>query len=160
MKMEAAALVRTNHRVRTVAFAFCFVVVGVVFWQRDGAGPMAWSLAALQFLVYPQLIYWRAKLSSQPTRAELDNLFIDAVLLGAWCAELGFPTWITYLFVGATTLNAVVNRGASGVAWSLVCTVAGAVLWATVRRVDYAPMTSDLVTALCVAGSAPMCLSA
>ena len=153
MKMEAAALVRTNHRVRTVAFAFCFVVVGVVFWQRDGAGPMAWSLAALQFLVYPQLIYWRAKLSSQATRAELDNLFIDAVLLGAWCAELGFPTWITYLFVGATTLNAVVNRGASGVAWSLVCTVAGAVLWATVRRVDYAPMTSDLVTALCVAGS-------
>ena len=151
--METPTLVQTNHRVRTAAFAFCCLVVGVYYWQRGGAGPVAWTVLALQFLVYPQLVYWRAMLSARPTRAELDNLFLDAVLLGAWCAELGFPTWITYLFVGATTLNAVVNRGAQGVAWSLACTVAGAVLWATVRRVDYAPFTSDLVTALCVGGA-------
>ena len=151
--MEAAPLVHTNHRVRTAAFAFCFAVVGLYLWQRGGAGPVAWSLAALQFLVYPQLVYWRAKVSAQPARAELDNLFLDAALLGAWCAELGFPTWIAFFFVGATTLNAVVNRGAHGAAWSLACTVAGALLWATVRRVEYAPLTSDLVTAMCVAGS-------
>jgi len=151
--VETPTLVQTNHRVRTAAFAFCCLVVGVYYWQRGGAGPVAWTVLVLQFLVYPQLVYWRAMLSTRPTRAELDNLFLDAVLLGAWCAELGFPTWITYLFVGATTLNAVVNRGAQGVAWSLACTVAGAVLWATVRRVDYAPLTSDLVTALCVGGA-------
>jgi len=151
--VETPTLVQTNHRVRTAAFAFCCLVVGVYYWQRGGAGPVAWTVLALQFLVYPQLVYWRAMLSTRPTRAELDNLFLDAVLLGAWCAELGFPTWITYLFVGATTLNAVVNRGAQGVAWSLACTVAGAVLWATVRRVDYAPLTSDLVSALCVGGA-------
>jgi PAS domain S-box-containing protein len=147
------ALVHTNHRVRTAAFAFCFAVVGLYLWQRGGAGPLTWSLAALQFLVYPQLVYWRAKVSAQPARAELDNLFLDAALLGAWCAELGFPTWITFFFVGATTLNAVVNRGANGAAWSLAATVAGAVLWATLRSVEYAPLTSGLVTALCVAGS-------
>jgi len=127
--------------------------VAVYYWQRGGAGLVAWTVLALQFLVYPHVVYWRARLSTRPTRAELDNLFLDAALLGAWCAELGFPTWITYLFVGATTLNAVVNRGAQGVAWSLACTVAGAVLWATVRRVEYLPLTSDLVTALCVSGS-------
>jgi PAS domain S-box-containing protein len=146
-------LVQTNHRVRSAAFAFCCAVVAVYWWQRGGTAPVAWTVLALQFLVYPHVVYWRARLSARPTRAELDNLFLDAALLGAWCAELGFPTWITYLFVGATTLNAVVNRGAQGVAWSLACTVAGAVLWATVRRVDYAPMTGDLVTALCVGGS-------
>jgi PAS domain S-box-containing protein len=155
--VETSTLVQTNHRVRAAAFAFCCLVVGVYYWQRGGAGPavtpLAWTVLGLQFLVYPHVVYWRARLSALPTRAELDNLFLDAALLGAWCAELGFPTWITYLFVGATTLNAVVNRGAQGVAWSLACTVAGAVLWATVRRVEYAPMTSDLVTALCVAGS-------
>ena len=155
--MEIPALVQTNHRVRSAAFAFCFAVVAVYYWQRGGAGPVAWIVLALQFLVYPHVVYWRARLSTRPTRAELDNLFLDAALLGAWCAELGFPTWITYLFVGATTLNAVVNRGAQGVAWSLACTVAGAVLWATVRRVEYAPLTSDLVTALCVAGSLWYC---
>ena len=155
--METSTLVQTNHRVRAAAFAFCCLVVGVYYWQHGGAGlavtPLAWTVLGLQFLVYPHVVYWRARRSARPTRAELDNLFLDAALLGAWCAELGFPTWITYLFVGATTLNAVVNRGAQGVAWSLACTVAGAVLWATVRRVEYAPLTSDLVTALCVAGS-------
>jgi len=155
--VETSTLVQTNHRVRSAAFAFCFAVVALYFLQRGGAAPVAWIALALQFIVYPHVVYWRARLSARPTRAELDNLFLDAALLGAWCAELGFPTWITYLFVGATTLNAVVNRGAQGVAWSLACTVAGAVLWATVRRVEYAPLTGDLVTALCVAGSLWYC---
>ena len=151
--MEAAPLVHTNHRVRSAAFGFCFAVIGLYLWQRGGAGPVTWALVAVQFLVYPHLLYWRALRSAQPARAELDNLFLDAVLLGAWCAELGFPTWITYFFVGATTLNAVVNRGARGAVWALACTAAGAVLWATLRRVEYAPLTSHLVTALCIAGS-------
>jgi PAS domain S-box-containing protein len=151
--MEAAPLVHTNHRVRSAAFGFCFAVIGLYLWQRGGAGPVTWALVAVQFLVYPHLVYWRALRSAQPARAELDNLFLDAVLLGAWCAELGFPTWITYFFVGATTLNAVVNRGARGAVWALACTAAGAVLWATLRRVEYAPLTSHLVTTLCIAGS-------
>jgi PAS domain S-box-containing protein len=151
--MEAAPLVHTNHRVRSAAFGFCFAVIGLYLWQRGGAGPVTWALMAVQFLVYPHLLYWRALRSAQPARAELDNLFLDAVLLGAWCAELGFPTWITYFFVGATTLNAVVNRGARGAVWALACTAAGAVLWATLRRVEYAPLTSHLVTTLCIAGS-------
>ena len=151
--MEPATLVQTNHRVRAAGFGFCFAVVGVYLWQRGGAGPLAWTLLALQFLAYPHLVYWRALRSLRPTRAELDNLFLDAALLGAWCAGLGFPTWITYLFVGATTLNAVVNRGALGVAWSLASTLAGALLWITVRGFEYTPVTSDFVTMLCVAGS-------
>ncbi len=151
--MEIPSLVQTNHRVRTAAFAYCFAVVAVYWWHQDVTATVPWVMLGLQFLVYPQLVYWRALRSVQPTRAELDNLFLDAVLLGAWCAELGFPTWITYLFVGATTLNAVVNRGARGVAWSLACTIAGAVLWATVRRTEYAPITNDIVTTMCLAGS-------
>ncbi|MGH8689495.1 MAG: PAS domain S-box protein [Burkholderiales bacterium] len=143
---------QTNYRVRTAAFGYCFAVVGVFVWQH-GAGPVTWGLMALQFLVYPHLLYWRAQLSPRPTRAELDNLFLDAALLGAWCAGLGFPTWITYAFVGATTLNAVVNRGLTGLAWSLACSVAGAALWSAVRGVDYAPHTDNLVTALSAAGA-------
>jgi len=151
MHAAAQGLLTTNYRVRTAAFLYCFVVVGVVLWER-GAGPAAWALMALQFLAYPHVVYWRARLSPRPTRAELDNLFLDAALLAAWCAELGFPTWLTYGFVGATTLNAVVNRGAQGFAWALACSIAGAVLWALVRGMEYTPATSDLVTALVVAG--------
>ena len=152
--MEGAAqgLVQTNHRVRTAAFVYAGVVVGVILWER-GAGPLAWTLLALQFLVYPHLLYWRALRSPRPTRAELDNLFIDSALLAVWCAELGFPTWLTYAFIGATVLNAVVNRGAQGLAWSLVCSATGALLWWAVRGVHYTPQTSELVTVLCIAGA-------
>ncbi len=152
MQGAAQGLVQTDYRVRTAAFGYCFAVVGVFVWER-GAGPVTWGLMALQFLVYPHLLYWRARLSPRPAHAELDNLFLDAALLGAWCAGLGFPTWITYAFVGATTLNAVVNRGLTGLGWSLACSAAGAALWSAVRGFDYAPATSELVTALCVVGA-------
>jgi PAS domain S-box-containing protein len=152
MQPAPQGLARTNYRVRTLAFGYAGLVLGVMLWQR-GAPPAVWAAMALQFFAYPHLLYVRAKLSPRPTRAELDNLYLDAALLGAWCAELGFPTWITYAFVGATTLNAVVNRGAQAVGWSLACTLAGAVLWAAVRGVDYMPATGDLVTALCISGT-------
>jgi PAS domain S-box-containing protein len=112
----------------------------------------AWTLLVLQFIVYPHLAYWRARLAERPTRAERQNLYLDAGLLGAWAAALGFPTWITFAFASATTLNAMVNRGARGVAWSLVCGVAGAVVWVLAAGLDYIPATSPLVTALCALG--------
>jgi PAS domain S-box-containing protein len=98
-------------------------------------------------------VYWRTRFAARPTRAELNNLFLDSVLLGAWSAALGFPTWITYAMLGATTLNAVVNRGLPGFALALACSAAGALLWALVRGVDYMPHTSTLVTALAIAGT-------
>jgi PAS domain S-box-containing protein len=152
MAAGAQALVQTNYTVRASAFLYCFAVLGVVLWERD-AGFVAWAMLALQFLAYPHVVYWRAIVSARPTRAELDNLFLDAALLGVWCAELGFPTWITYVLLSATTINAVVNRGAQGLAWSLACSVAGAVLWTLVRGLNYTPETSDVVTVLCVLGA-------
>ena len=152
MHAAAQGLVTTNYYVRTAAFLYCFAVVGEMLWER-GAGPLAWTLLALQFLAYPHIVYWRAWVSTRPVRAELDNLFLDAALLGAWCAALGFPTWIVFGFVGATTLNAMVNRGASGAAWSLVCSAAGALFWGLGGGFYYAPATNGLVTALCAIGS-------
>lgn len=152
MPAPAQGLVATNYRVRTAAFFYCALVVGVVLWER-GAGPLAWTLMALQFLAYPHFVYWRARFSPRPAHAELGNLYLDALLLGAWCAGLGFPTWIAYGFIGATTLNAVVNRGLRGLALSLACSATGAVLWVAADGVRYAPATSDLVTALSVLGS-------
>jgi PAS domain S-box-containing protein len=152
MHAAAQGLVATNYHVRRAAFFYCFVVVGLVLWERD-AGPLAWTLLVLQFLAYPHIVYWRAHVSTRPTRAELDNLYLDAALLGAWCAALGFPTWIVFGFVGATTLNAIVNRGAPGLGWSVACSAAGALFWILGGGWYYAPQTSDTVTALCALGS-------
>jgi PAS domain S-box-containing protein len=151
MHVATQDLVATNYRVRAAAFLYSFVVLGLVLWER-GAGPVAWTLLALQFLVYPHLVYWRARYSPRPVHAELNNLFLDSGLLGAWCAALGFPTWITFSLVAATALNAVVNRGAAGFGWSLASSVAGAAVWMLGGAFQYTPATSELVTALCALG--------
>ena len=53
---------RTNHAVRTAAFFYCLVTIGLHFWGR-GASPLAWGLLVLQFAVYPHLVYLRARKS-------------------------------------------------------------------------------------------------
>ncbi|HVL35958.1 MAG TPA: PAS domain S-box protein [Burkholderiales bacterium] len=149
--MQAPQLVRTNYTVRTAAFAYCCVALGVHLWERE-ATAAAWVLLALQFLVYPHLAYWRAMQSARPSRAELDNLLIDSALLGAWVAHLGFPAWIAYMLLGATLLNAVVNRGLPGAALSAAFAAAGAALYVGIAQWRYEPETSALVSALCFAG--------
>jgi len=152
--MEAAGkrLVRTNRFVRTAAFAYCLLPIGLYLWERD-AGPVAWTLCVLQFVVYPHLVYWRAQRSARPSRAELDNLFLDSLLLGAWVAGLGFPAWIAYALISAAMLNAAVNRGASGALLSLGASAVGAAVAASLGGLSLHPETSTVVSALCAAGS-------
>ena len=145
------SLVNTNYAVRTVAFAYCFVTIGFHLWERE-ASTATWSLLALQFLVYPHLALWRALGSAQPDRAELDNLYLDSVLMGAWACYLTFPTWLTLALVGSTTMNAAVNRGAWGIAISLACTLTGVLAWSLIGGLRHDPMTSEQVTLLCFFG--------
>ncbi len=153
--MDVPVLVRTNHLVRTGAFAYCFLALGLHLWERGASplgAPLVWAFFTFQFLVYPQLVYWRARHSARPTHAELDNLLIDATLFGAWAAYLGFPTWVTYVMLGSTMLNATVNRGLQGTFVSLACSAAGAALFLAIGDFAYWPVTSDLVTFLCFFG--------
>lgn len=149
--MEVPRLVRINYAVRTGAFAYGFLALGLHLWERD-APLAAWAFLTVQFLVYPHLVYWRALRSQQPTRAELDNLLIDSTLFGVWAAYLGFPTWITYALLGSTMLNATVNRGLGGALVSLGCSGAGAAFWIALGGFHYWPGTSDLVSALAFFG--------
>jgi PAS domain S-box-containing protein len=148
---EHTRLARTNRAVRTAAFAYCLIPIGLYLAERQ-AGSAAWALAVLLFAVYPQLAYWRAVRSAAPARAELDNLLLDSALLGAWSAYLGFPRWIGFSLIAAAMLNAAVNRGASGVLLSLGCSTAGAVLVMTVRGFDFDPNMTPLVAGLCIGG--------
>ena len=150
--MEAPSrLVRTNYAVRTGAFAYCFLALGLHLVER-GVSLVPLTLFTLQFLVYPHLLYYRAMHSARPTRAELDNLYIDSTLFGLWAAYLGFPTWITYALIGSTMLNATVNRGMQGALFSLGCSAAGAALYLAIGKFTYSPVTSDLVSTLCFFG--------
>lgn len=148
---ERLRLVRTNRAVRAAAFAYSLLPIGLYLLERR-AGAVSWTLAALLFVVYPQLIYWRAVRSATPTRAELDNLLLDAALLGAWSSYLGFPRWIAFSLIASAMLNAAVNRGTAGVLLALACSAAGAILVALINGFHFEPATSAPVAILCIAG--------
>src|SRR5262249_23656309 len=138
--------------IRTIAFAWCFLVLGLVFWERH-AGGIAWSLLALQFIAYPHLAYWRAIKSRNSRDAEMQNLLIDPALLGLWMAALGFPAWVTSAALFSPVLNNVVIRGALGAAAAAICFAAGALAWIAPMGLERWVATTPLVTALCFLGS-------
>jgi PAS domain S-box-containing protein len=149
--MNAPALVRINRIVRTASFALCLVTIALYLSTRK-PGFMAWTLLVLQFVVYPQLVYWRALYSERPSTAERNNLFLDSTLLGAWAAYLAFPLWITWMMIGAASLNAVVNRGLPGLAIAFGCSVLGAGLWVLTDGWRFEPDTEPAVTLICMVG--------
>jgi PAS domain S-box-containing protein len=150
--MRAHRLARINYAIRTAAFLWCFLVVGLLLWERRaGAGP--WIAAAALFLAYPHLAWLRAAKAADGKRAELQNLYLDAILLGAMLASLGFPTWVLYAALFATALNNTVMRGPTGAALSVVCFASGVLAWILPMGFMYYPQTSPLVTTLCFVGS-------
>ena len=144
-------LVRTYYLVRVVAFAALFVTIGL-HMQGHGYGIVAWGLLALQFLVYPHLVYYRALTASDQLRAELSNLLIDSLLVGIWSAALAFPTWIAFtLFIG-TALNNAINKGWRGALAALAVYFAGALGWGLAAGFEVAAPTDLSVTSLCLVG--------
>lgn len=144
--MDAPRIVRTIYAVRTGAFAYCFLALGLLLWERGASAP-AWGFLAAQFLVYPHLLYLRVLKSKRPRQAEFDNLFVDSTLFGAWCAYFGFEPVVTLGLVAGTMLNATVNRGISGGLVSLGFSLVGALALVAAAGFSYAPAASDLVNA-------------
>src|SRR6185436_6852693 len=102
--MRLHRLPRINYPIRVASFAWCALVVGILLHER-GAGAPAWGLLALSFLAYPHVAWLLARVTADSRGTELRNLYFDSVLLGAWVAALGFPVWIAYGGLLATTLN-------------------------------------------------------
>jgi len=144
--------VRTIYALRVAAFLWCFVVVALHAWER-GLGAPIWIAAALHFLAYPHLALLRSKYSRDQVGAEMQNLYIDAFLLGVWISVLEFPTWITFPFIFAPALNGIVNRGLLGFSVSLTSTFTGALAGVLLHGYMYWPSTSSVVTMLAFAGS-------
>jgi hypothetical protein len=145
-------LVRIGYLVRSSAFAYSFLVIGVHFWER-GAGALAYVLLGLQFIAYPQLVTLAARRARDPREAELRGQYLDSFLLGVWTAGLAFPTWIAYAASFSTTLNAAVSRGLSGAGCSLALFCLGMLAWTVPAGFSYWSGTSALVTTLCFFGS-------
>ena len=143
--------VRIFYQIRATAFAWLFVAIGIQMWGR-GYGGLAWALLALQFLVYPHLLFWRARRARDSLKAEHANLLLDCLLLGTWVAAIEFPTWIVFPIFLATSLNNAMNRGWRGALGALLAFACGALAWGLVAGFKVSPQTDPIAAALCLLG--------
>jgi PAS domain S-box-containing protein len=120
-------------------------------WPSQPGGLM-WALLALQFLAYPHLIFWRARLAPYGLKAEQTNLLLDALLLGAWACALEFPVWIAFTLFLGTLLNNVMYRGVRGGLGALLAYSFGALAWGLVAGFKVTPYTDFWAAALCMLG--------
>lgn len=136
-----------NYQIRVAAWLMVFAVVAAHFTQR-GYGAPAWSLMALQFLVYPHLAYWRARTSAQPLEAEITNMLLDNLMFGSWIAALGFPLWIAHILSVSGIINMAAFRGKHGALQALLAQATGALLGAAIAGLHFLPQTDLLTSAL------------
>ena len=143
----AHRLARLNYVPRVLAFAYTFLVLGVMAAENRSSG---WVLVfgALQFLVYPHLAYLHARIAPDSKRAELNNLLADALMLGAWVAQVKFALWPACSLLAAVCLNNAANGGFEKLVRAAGFFVLGAVLWGAVTGYQFDPNTGPLVSFL------------
>ncbi len=144
-------IVQTDYVLRTVSFAAIFVAVGLDWWDT-GVSRTMWTMLALQFLVYPHLVYWRARVAKVSHDAELNNLLLDSLLIGVWVALLHFAVWPSFTLWLASTLNIIIIRGSKGLRDGTILFVAGVLLSITVFGFRFEPATGWPSTVLLMFG--------
>ena len=136
-----------NHKNRSLFFVLLMATVAA-HMATKGYGPLAWGVLALQFLVYPQLLYWRALRARDASLAEINNMRIDTLLFGIWAAALAFPLWITFIMFVSVSVNLTVFQGGKGFARALLVMAGGALIGVIFTGLRVAPDTDGLTTLL------------
>ena len=142
-----------NYRNRTGSFVMVFAIFAA-HMAGKGFGALAWGLLALQFLLYPHLVYWLARRSDDPMRAELRNLLADSFVFGAWVAALGFPLWITDVLFISTVINMTGFRGPKGFVHATAAMLTGASSAVALFGLHWSPHTDWPATTLAILGLA------
>jgi len=157
-RKDPGRLSRAIHIARCWSFGYTFLVVALLASER-GYSPWMLCVAFLQFLVYPHVIRWRMLRSGDPQRADFQHMLLDALLLGAWIAELEFTIWIAYATFAGVAVNNMVNRGPRAFGKAVALFALGAVLWGATTGYAFRPESSLAIAWLCFFGAfAYVCL--
>ncbi|MDK9703506.1 MAG: diguanylate cyclase [Sulfuritalea sp.] len=139
-----------NYRNRSLSWVILCLVVAVHLHQQAHA-PWVWAALVLQFLVYPQVVYWRARLARDPLQAEIHNMLLDSFCFGIWSAGMGFPLWIAFVFGVGTSINLAAFEGGMGVVKALAAQVLGMAATVAFTGLHFMPDTSLSVSLLAIA---------
>ena len=91
-KFALHPIVRLDFLVRRATYPF-FGLVFVTQITLARMTPALWTYLIAYAGIFPYVAYWIARRSSNPKRAELRNLLLDALLAGSWIPLLSFSIW-------------------------------------------------------------------
>jgi diguanylate cyclase len=106
---RAPWIARNNYRYRTGSHFGVFVAMVPELWGH--ADPYTWIALAALCLVYPHVMFQRARRAEDVRKAELQNLVVDAFLWGAMMTALHFPMWPAGMILLGTLLNSAFCGG-------------------------------------------------
>jgi diguanylate cyclase (GGDEF)-like protein len=144
-------IVRKHHLLRSFSFALLMSAITLHLWGSSTPA-LVWSLLALQFLVYPHLVYWRAARAEHPSQAEMQNLLVDTYLLGLWAAVLGLPLWLSFAMATGGLFNNAFNKGWRGSVTASLTFLAGVFTWVGLGRFSWQPEMGLGTTLFCIGG--------
>lgn len=142
-------LVRMHHRMRTAAFALLFVAIAMHIWDKS-YGVAAWAALVAFYLVYPHVQFWRSAYSADPLRTEMDNLIMDALLVGVSIAALQFPLWISFAAVLGVLTDNTANKGIRGIWESILAFLLGVSVWVSMFGVKISAETAPHTALFCI----------
>lgn len=150
-RIDTPWLVRIHYRMRAISFALTFVAASLHMLGKN-YGPAAWLFVAVLLLVYPQVLFWRARRAESPVAAALNHLLLDSVLLGMFAAAVQFSLWLSFAVILGTLNNNAVNKGWRGILESVLGVLGGALIGIGVFGFSLSPHTEPSATILCMLG--------
>lgn len=115
MSQDPRRLPNMTYAPRVVLFGYAGAAVLWATHELYAWLPLS-LLLALQFVVWPQLAYLRARFSRDPKRAEYTHIALDAFLLGLWVGVGHYLVSILLLLLGISALTHLSLRGGRGFA--------------------------------------------
>ena len=144
-------LVRTHYRMRMASFAMVFAAT-YLHMQGKGASVGTWAYLVGLLLVYPQVQYQVALRSRKPIDVAMHSLFLDAVLLGTYCAVVDFSDWLSFSVTLAVLSNNVANRDWRHTVWAMLGLAGGALIGWVAGGYQFAPHTLWPTALTCMVG--------
>ena len=151
LSKKAHWLIRTHHAMRVSSFAMVFSATCLHIAGKD-YGAATWVFLVGLLLVYPQVQYWLALRSEQPTTTVMRALLVDSVLLGTFSATVQFADWLTFSVVLGALSNSAANKSWRSTGATLLALSFGALLGVAVTGFHFAPHTEWPATLLCMLG--------
>jgi signal transduction histidine kinase len=105
-KVRGLNLSRQVSRLRVLGVIVGAVAVATVLHQRQAYWP-AWTVLAVNVLVWPWIAWWLARHSDDPHRTERRNLTIDSAFGGLWVALMHFNLLPSVLIITMMSMDKI-----------------------------------------------------